>query len=330
MNTIKKTVIVLFLILGQHLPAQENAKIAIAITDFSVSNTRESFARTCEIMLAENLFQSGMFTLMDKRQMDEIARKNGFSDYNTLDPQQLTRLGKILRVDKIITGSITFDGTYIIEVRSVNTSTGTIDIIITKKTGNSGNIERIIYEITTAIERHYSGYEPLSGDFDISVKAAVMSPVGFFDKEAGTGFGCIAGIIINNPYDMPFALSLETGYLNFTSDYNSIQSINFFPVTAGISKAFIPASNLRLIPGAGFGYIFSIIRSDDRDAIFANQYKFVNHYYYNPALTASLEFDILVYDRWYFLLTPQYTVFFDGQSRTGQFLSLNLGIRMLF
>ncbi len=56
---------------------------------------------------------------------------------------------------------------------------------------------------------------------------------------------------------------------------------------------------------------------------------FTTEYFYNPIATVKLTTDIKLIHRWYLSITPSYSLFFESQ-KTGQFLSLDCGIKMLY
>ena len=324
----KLIILLLFLTLANIAYADESGKISIAIMEFHANNTKEAFGKACMDILSEKLFASELFTLMEKNQMDRIARINGFNEFNTADPVQIAKLGKKLNVDKMLVGSITYLDSYMIDVKLLNASTGEIEFNVKKKISTTNKLETALDDIALSIERHCQGYYKLSGNFDISIEMIYLNPFGTFSSAVNPGTGIQGILILNSPLEIPFDVQVLTGYYSFEPIYESMNYFYMFPLYLSASYKFSLSRNLNFIPSAGFGYLFSKISSDgsdNTDSIYWQE----KSLYYNPAVVIRAELDILLFDRWYLTVTPQYNAFFE-EERVGQFASLGFGLKMLF
>lgn len=317
--------LLLVLIITVSLQAQEK-KISIAIMDFRANNTDETLGGACADMIAEKLFSSKLFVLMEKSQMDKIARRNGFYEFNSTDPLQIQKLGKILNVEKLLAGSITFLDTYIINVKVFDALTGEIDFTVEERISSVEKIDDAIAAIALAVERHYLGYYNLSGDFDINAEFLYIIPFGPMGDAVDSGIGGHVFITLNTLFDLPVDLQVMTGYYSFNPACDEIESYSIVPLTINCAYTFSPARNIKFIPALGAGYIFTLLSADTDGT---GLYNYSKKFHYNPAVTARAEFDIFLADRWYVTVTPQYTLFFVPGD-LGQFVSFNLGLRMLF
>ena len=317
--------IILLLIFSVQLQSQDK-KISIAIMDFQANNTDETLGGACADMLAEKLFSSKLFILMEKSQMDKIARRNGFYEFNSTDPVQIKKLGKILNVEKLLSGSITYLDTYIINVKVFDAVTGEIDFTVEERVSSAGKIDDAIAGMALAVERHYLGYYNLSGDFDINAEFLYVMPFGSMADAVGSGIGGQVFVTLNTPFDLLADLQLMTGYYSFTPACDGIEAYNVVPLSINCAWKFSPARNIRFIPALGAGYIFTLLSSDTDGT---GLYDYSKKFHYNPAVTARAEFDIFLADRWYVTVTPQYALFFVPGD-FGQFAALGLGLRMLF
>lgn len=323
----QKLFILLFLVVFFNvLAVAQDKKISIAIVDFRANNTDESLGGACADMLAEKLFSSKLFILMEKSQMDKIARQNGYYEFNSTDPEQIKKLGKVLKVEKLIAGSITYLDTYIINVKVFDALTGEIDFTVEERVGSAGKIDDAMAGMALAVERHYLGYYNLSGDFDINAEFLYMVPFGTLGDAVESGLGAQLFVTFNTPFDMPADLQLMTGYYTFNPACDEIDSYNVVPLFFNCAYRFSPARNIRFIPALGAGYLFTFLSADtDGTGI----YDYSRKFHYNPSLVARGEFDIFLVDRWYVTVTPQYTLFFVPGD-VGQTVSIGLGLRMLF
>jgi len=321
------TLFMIFLLSGITY-ADENKKISMAIMEFRANNTNEGYGKACMDMLSEKLFASERFILMEKNQMDRIARLNGFNEFNTADPLQIAKLGKKLNVDKMLVGSITYLGIYIIDVKVLNATSGEIEFNTKKKISSIEKLEGAIEDAALSVERHCLGYYRLTGSFDVTVEMHYLFPFGVFGRGLDPGPGTEGVVEFNSPFDLPFNLQFITGFYSFKPVNVLMNYFYMFPVYLTFSKKFNISRNINIIPSAGGGYVFSKIssgKSNGAEGIYWENRKL----YYNPAILIRTEIDILLYDRWYLAVAPEYTVFFE-EDRVGQFASLGLGLKMLF
>ena len=324
----KLHIAILLLLFANTAYAEEPARISMAIMEFSANNTKEAFAKASVDMLSEKLFATNLFTLMEKNQMDRIARLNGFSEFNMVDPDQMARLGKVLKVEKIAVGSITLIDSYIIDVKILNAPTGEIEFNVKRKISSIEKLDDALDDISLSIERHFLGYYNLSGWFDVTLDAYYVLPFAAFGDSVSAGPGVQACIQFNSPFGAAFDLQAVTGFYSFTPTQSTMDYFYMIPLYLCASYKFSITRNINLIPAAGAGYVFSIVSSDatsETEGIYWER----DGLYYNPALLIRTELDIFLYDRWYLVFTPQYSIFFEKE-RFGQFASAGLGLKMLF
>lgn len=325
---IKQAIIPLIILyLSGYADAEGTKKTSIAIMEFRANNTKEAYGKACVDILSEKLFATNHFTLMEKSQMDRIARQSGFREYDISEPEQVARLGRVLNVDKLIVGSITYLDSFIINVTVLNSSTGEIELNVKRKISRIKNLDDALEEIALAIERHYLGYDSLSGSFDIAVEGDYLLPYGVLGNLVNRGAGILAVLLLNKPFDNPVSIQGITGYYKMCPADASLDYFYMFPFYLCAAYKFNPAGNLAFIPSAGAGYIFTKLSGDG--SADADKYRDDKQIYYNPALLIRVELDILLYDRWYLVITPQYNLFFEKE-RAGQFMSIGLGFKMLF
>ena len=324
----KLTIIILLFFLSGIVYAEDNKKTSIAIMEFRANNTKEGFGKACMDMLSERLFASKLFTLMEKSQMDRIARQNGFKEFNIVDPVQIAKLGRVLKVDKMLVGSITYIDSYIIDVKIVNSGTGEIEFNKSKKISSIEKLERVIDDIAQSIERHSLGYYNLNGKSDILFEIQYLDPAGIFGNAVNPGIGLQGIIQFNNPFDIPFNIQAAAGFYSFTPGNESMNYFYMVPLYLSASYRFSITRNINFYPSAGAGYFFSSVSCDNSGRT-SGLYWDDKRYYYNPCIVIRTELDILLYDRWYLVISPQYNVFFE-EDNVGQFASLGLGLKMLF
>jgi hypothetical protein len=238
-------------------------------------------------------------------------------------------LGKILSVDKIIVGSVNKFGKFKIEVRSIDVAKASVDYTAAEDASELKNLENAVSQIALRIERYYSGYYNLTEKFDIVVSFKNFLPLGDFTSGTDVGYGGVLYFTINKLFGLNFQVMISIGAEAFTPKIVSIKSIVIIPLEVHLGYQFSLTKNINMISSIGVGYLFTIINYDKIDERASGQYQYKMDFFYNPVLSARLEFDILLVDRWYLVVAPGYSLFFESK-KLGQYIGLELGVRMLF
>ncbi|HTW45622.1 MAG TPA: CsgG/HfaB family protein [Acidobacteriaceae bacterium] len=99
-------------------PAQtQGRKIRIAVMDFDYhtvqTNASAIFGTNVDVgqgiadLLVDDLVKNGMYSVIERQQIDKILTEQNFSNSNRADPASAAKIGKMLGVDAIIVGSVT-------------------------------------------------------------------------------------------------------------------------------------------------------------------------------------------------------------------------------
>ncbi len=138
------------------VPAQKLAqpgKPTIAL--MTIKNTSGVDAGEAEIIsdrLRGELFNTGMVEVMEREQMQEILKEQGFQASGVCtDEECLVKMGHILGVQKLVTGSIGKLGSkFLINIRSVDVQTARIDRVV--KRDISGSIDEVVDHLPSIAE----------------------------------------------------------------------------------------------------------------------------------------------------------------------------------
>jgi len=98
------------------LPAKAQKK-RVAVLDFDYATVRTSVAQIfgsdqdvgkgIADMLVDRLVNEGVYSVIERKQLDKIIAEQNFSNSNRADPASAAKLARILGVDAMIIGSIT-------------------------------------------------------------------------------------------------------------------------------------------------------------------------------------------------------------------------------
>ncbi len=94
----------------------QNKKL-VAVLDFDYGTVRsavqayfgtdQDVGKGISLLLEQKLVQDGKFRVIDRNSMDKILKEQNFSNSDRVDPSSAAKIGRILGVSAIITGSIT-------------------------------------------------------------------------------------------------------------------------------------------------------------------------------------------------------------------------------
>ena len=131
--------------------AQAQAKVRVAVLNFENSSSwsywGDNLGRAAADELATQLVQSGKYTVIERAQLDAILQEQNLGASGAITPATAAKVGKLLGVQLLLTGSITqfsvqrtsvamrgIGGTYLnaeskVDARLVNTETGEIMVV---------------------------------------------------------------------------------------------------------------------------------------------------------------------------------------------------------
>lgn len=105
--------------------SQEAKPLNVAIVKMQVSGgIPETYASAFTDRLRFELFNTGMFNVMERNEMDEILKEQGFQMSGCTTDECFVQVGKILGVDHIVAGSVSQIGSlYTINLRLISVET---------------------------------------------------------------------------------------------------------------------------------------------------------------------------------------------------------------
>jgi curli biogenesis system outer membrane secretion channel CsgG len=152
----------LLLLLQAAVPAIEatEGRVTVAVTDLQAQGVTQSDAAVISEQLRYQLYHLGSFTVLERNQMENILKEQGFQQTGCSSEQCAVEMGQLLGVKQIITGSIGKVGSYsILNVRFVDVATG--KIIFNESEQIKGAIEEVLEKslknIVDKIRIAYSG-----------------------------------------------------------------------------------------------------------------------------------------------------------------------------
>ena len=244
------------------------------------------------------------------------------------DNKQMAKLGAYFKVDKIIVGSVNKFDNYAIEIRSIDVKTGTVDLSVPFEAETEYEIYKTTNKIAQTIERHYMGYDRVSGTFDLSVTPCFVYPFGSLGKGVSYGLGANISGSFNNVFIDNFNLVLLTGACTFLPENKRIKSLYTFPLELAIAYRLPLTKTLTLTPSIGAGVIYSRIQNDKDRLKINGQYDYDTKQYINSVIDVRADFSLFIHDRWFLVIAPSLGLMPGG--KYSLLAGLNLGIKTIF
>jgi TolB-like protein len=108
-------------------PAAVKEKSTVAVADFAAKNVSGADASIASDFLRTELVNSGVFTVMDRKNMEIILAEQNLQASGCTEQECAVKMGKILNVKKVIIGSYAKYGNhYVVTVNMVSVETGEI------------------------------------------------------------------------------------------------------------------------------------------------------------------------------------------------------------
>jgi len=121
-----RTIAQAMLLLAFAVNAQNDSNL-IAIMDLEADNVSIGEAKTLTSKLRFELVNCGRFNVLERGQMEEILKEQGFQQTGCISTECAVQAGQLLGVKKMIAGSIGRVGSiYLITVRKIDVTTGRI------------------------------------------------------------------------------------------------------------------------------------------------------------------------------------------------------------
>jgi hypothetical protein len=128
-----KILLYIFLLFIFPLSAATEDKITIAIMDFKANGIDKPTAAVVSEILRTELINKGIFTIIERNQMDIILKEQGFQYTGCVDQSCAVEIGKLLSARKGIVGTVSMlDKKIIINGRMIDIEQGTAEFGCTK------------------------------------------------------------------------------------------------------------------------------------------------------------------------------------------------------
>jgi len=146
-------------------------KSNVAILQFDAANISEAEVNILTGRLSTELVKLGSFTVVERSQMEEVLKEQGFQQSGCTTSECAVEVGGLLGVDKMITGSIGKIGSlFTLSSRLIDVETG--EILRQVSFDVSGTIEEILTQTMAEIASQLSDFKLEIAEGFLEVKAS--------------------------------------------------------------------------------------------------------------------------------------------------------------
>jgi len=141
-------------VINPPLYAQTEKPKFIAVLDLEVAKGLPGEAKvTLSDLLREQLVNTGRFRVVDRNNMDKVLKEQGFQLSDCTSKECAVQVGRMLGVEKMVTGNLTKLGqTYIISVQMTNVETGEIEQMASDRCA-SCEVDQLLDTIVTVASK---------------------------------------------------------------------------------------------------------------------------------------------------------------------------------
>lgn len=164
MMTMLRTIVLGMVLMGWSgiAAAADYHKTKVAVLDFQQQGTftNPDVGKIVAEWFTTSLVETGRFEVIERRLMQQILQEQKMGVSGLLDPASATRLGKLLGVKTVVTGTVqSYERTYELNVRLINVETGAIITADHVRAGSTTSLNDLVARMSARIIRHF----PLDG-----------------------------------------------------------------------------------------------------------------------------------------------------------------------
>ena len=134
---------ILLFLLSSILFSQQNSSTMLAVSDLIGQGVNQSEANVVTEQLRAELHKTGHFRIIERSQMQEILKEQGFQQTGCTSDACAVQVGQLLGVKEIIVGTIGIAGSYtVLTVRILDVQTS--EVIVDETVRTTGGIDKMI------------------------------------------------------------------------------------------------------------------------------------------------------------------------------------------
>ncbi|MEW6041392.1 MAG: CsgG/HfaB family protein [Elusimicrobiota bacterium] len=191
-NLISYVILLITLFSQQNLYSQEKTKPTIAVVDFEGKNVSAAESAGISDLLRSEIVKSNLLVVIERNNMEMILNEQKFQLSGCTSQECAVKLGKILNVQKVVTGSVIKIGkSYYINISIVDVETAQIVSSDKIKTDSIEELADKTEELARTIVQRITE-KRISKKKEVAISEEEKTKEGIFHRRFGIGIG--------NPY----------------------------------------------------------------------------------------------------------------------------------
>lgn len=289
----------------------------IAVVNFAANNTDAGISRGVRNSVEMNLFRDGSFDILEQSQMDIVLKERKLQLMECSDEKCAAKLGKLLKADYVIIGSVDKLGDFTVNVKVVDVKEGKIVISESKDAREIGGLKPASEDVTRKVASRIKGRTQAKGTFPYPVfmnaNFLFAMPVGYLKEVSDRGYGASLSVRIENLLVTGFFCGLEAQFMYFDGT-GKMHHAMMIPFAADIGYAYT-IWKVSIVPAIGVGGNYAM------NYYYTDQIKYwkVRRNGFQAYLKAGASFDFLVYKNFYLRIGADYNIFFEKGGNIGYF-----------
>ncbi len=298
------------------------ARSRIAVINFAANNTEEGVVRGVRNSVEINLFKDGSFDILEQSQMDVILRERQLQTMECRDEKCAAKLGKLLKADYVVIGSVDRLGAFTVNVKVVDVKEGRIIISESKDAREIGDLKPISEELTRKCAERIKGIEkgPGGAGFKypvfVSANFLLAVPVGYLKEISSLGYGASVSARIENLLVTGLFCGIEAQFM-YLDGKGDMQYGMLAPFTAQFGYAYT-IWRVSIVPFISFGGCYSM------NYYYTDPFHFwkVRRNGFEPMLKGGIVFDFLAVKNFYIRVGTEYNILFEKSGIINYFTCL--------
>ena len=171
------------LLLASTLPLAARDKMQIAVLDLQPKGVSKVLAGAVTDIIRSEMVKTGLFTVVERGQMNEILKEQGFQMTGCTDSACAVQVGKLLSARKILMGEMNkMGGNFLLTVRIVDVEKGVSEFAASERAVSEDVLDKASADITRKLSENI-----VEGNKDFFVPRKTR--VGYYARSLVPGWG---------------------------------------------------------------------------------------------------------------------------------------------
>ncbi len=321
----KKRIIISLIIISFSLNAYANQRAAVM--NLIANNCADSLALAVSDMLSGRIYDTGVFTLIERGQMQSILKEQEFQMSGCTDQSCAVKIGQLLSAEKIVIGSVNKTDTFKIEIKIVDIATARIDANFSASSADEAGFEAATIELARQVADHY-GKEAWFGEknYRVYLSGLYLMPMGDYADIAKAGMGANLGFSAEHIAFRNSIVGLSAGFFLLGANKDTAEPIQAMQLTVYAGYALPVMDSLKIIPQIGLGLAIQKTGIDENGKDENCDYEYTAKSYNDPLASLAIEIDYRVHRKVNVFIATSYTAFFE-KSTTLTAAGVSLGVK---